>query len=452
MLASMTGPVRADVLTTAQLQWQYDMSADPTTQDLDSDTNADWQATFTPAPSGGVLPMSAPDVLQMNLTGPTSLWNTADGIGITSDYTVEFAIKTVGATEGTQGRMVVTADPHDSAYDASWLGVGATGQHWGPGAEAIGDPVDNSDAFHTYRITRRGGAFWAWRDGVGLRRADGSGTLPNVATGSNWNLDRLKVGQGNSAYVGDYEIDYIHIDRFDAAPAPPDTIGEGVWYTYDFEDDANPVLQDLDENNFGYFRDWHDGGDPTIAGGVATMSTATDDVYESGYQDSDNLWITGDVSGSFTAEMSVKILTQSAGKVGAMGMNANPNGASAENAWLNVAADGQSWGTTGAIDLGSNDNTDGFHQFRVVYEEGTGFFVWRDDVLLNPGGQPLASALTNATLNRLKIGDLSTAGHGGTFEVDYMSFAKGAIPIPEPGTLALLVGLVLLLAARRRTR
>ena len=83
-------------------------------------------------------------------------------------------------------------------------------------------------------------------------------------------------------------------------------------------------------------------------------------------------------------------------------------------------------------DLGANsfnvahDNLDGnFHTFRVKHDAAASlYYVWRDNVLLNPGGSPYDQTGTDA---RLLMGDYTSGTFGNGFNVtlDYVKYCGG---------------------------
>ena len=100
----------------------------------------------------------------------------------------------------------------------------------------------------------------------------------------------------------------------------------------------------------------------------------------------------------------------------------------------------------------SNDNTDGFHTFRVAFDNQSGVYpytTYRD-------GQLLASYPNggNYGTDNLEFGSGGSLTGGPTVELDYLRWDNtGAYaPIPEPVSLALLGAGGLLLAIARHSR
>lgn len=107
----------------------------------------------------------------------------------------------------------------------------------------------------------------------------------------------------------------------------------------------------------------------------------------------------------------------------------------------------------------TNDNTGGFHNFRLAYDSEDGsYHYFRDGVQITPAGGIGKQADTSNT--RLIFGDCCTnvggsllGGAGSEFQFEYLRYDNtGAFsPIPEPSTLSLL-GLVAGIACFRRRR
>jgi hypothetical protein len=86
--------------------------------------------------------------------------------------------------------------------------------------------------------------------------------------------------------------------------------------------------------------------------------------------------------------------------------------------------------------LDTQNNTDGFHVFRIAQAPGSATFsMWRDGVLLN---NSLGSSFDYTGLDRLIVGNFSTSWQSQA-TLDYLRFTPGAYaPVPEPASFALL--------------
>lgn len=244
------------------------------------------------------------------------------------------------------------------------------------------------------------------------------------------------------------------------------TIADSSTFTYQYEMDVEPNGgADLDGNTEADFLPGSSGVDlNTSVTGATDGNTAIYNTDPDGEDDRsfaltgfDTIWDTLAPSAAtgYTVETRLKVLTADGaeGSNGSIEFNAAASDDAASDAWLNIAANGQTWGfNIATVDLGTNDNTDDFHTFRIAYDATAGLFVWRDDVLLNPGGTPLVDAFDGATAYRLMLGSIQGTTDG-IVEADYLRITSGAFaPVPEPGSALLVGGLATALLARRRAR
>lgn len=194
-------------------------------------------------------------------------------------------------------------------------------------------------------------------------------------------------------------------------------------FNYEFDvDPRDPAFIDLDANGFA---DMTATGSPLVAGGVTRITTnqlwgANDDTTTS--------WpvLNPTVQSGYTIEARVKIIDDGTteGSRGSFTLATSADGTNS-NGLLNIGRDFVGWGLS-TSPLATVDNTDDFHDYRLVQLPGQPdqYFVWRDDVLLNPGGTPLDSGVDFQLGSRLVFGDGGVA-YAGTSEVDSIRFTKG---------------------------
>jgi hypothetical protein len=231
------------------------------------------------------------------------------------------------------------------------------------------------------------------------------------------------------------------------AMSGPATAGimDSADFPWKYEMNVLPTAEDLEPNGVMDF-DLYQSGSGSVSEGILTMTNGTKSLNY-WCPDGDELWpLDADITyaNGYTFEVKLKIVSSVTNGF-AWIVNAEDGGG--PSAWLNVKAAGQSWKST-VESLGDQlDNTDDFHVFRVAQAPGAATYsVWRDGLLLS---DTLGEGFSGAG-NSLTWDDVG-GGWGGTMEVDYLRFTDGAYaPIPEPGTLALLVGALLSLLVWRR--
>jgi len=188
-------------------------------------------------------------------------------------------------------------------------------------------------------------------------------------------------------------------------------------FAFRYEMDVAPYSQDLDNNKT---NDWSGINFPTISNGIAigTNGMTCDANFDR------SIW-RSQFGTNFTAEFSVQVFTNGTeGAYGTLSFVASKGNNIAP--WLNIRRYGQSWGTVSSLLLGKQDNTDRQHIFRIV-REGANCWVWRDNVLINPAGNPLTPSTTIAAGNNaLFIGDNSSTGNNGQWMIDYIRLQPGA--------------------------
>jgi hypothetical protein len=260
--------------------------------------------------------------------------------------------------------------------------------------------------------------------------------------------------------VGTMVLAVIAVAGYANATFLPKDSADFAW-KYEMDQDVSTV--DLDNNgvmDFSIFSLNGGSGTYTVSGGntVLSMSYPTPNLYYAPVGAS-SIWTSSGITSvaGYTIEIHAKI-DSSTGVLGGMMVDAATVDANMGYAQLSVSATGQFWGapagygqTPIGVSLGSADNTDGFHTFRIAQTPGTAVYsVWRDGVLLSDI-LPTANSSNGSKL--LDFGAGSSLIHGAS-QVDYFRFTSGAwAPVPEPGTILLLAtGLVGLLAYGWRKR
>ena len=222
---------------------------------------------------------------------------------------------------------------------------------------------------------------------------------------------------------------------------------------------SDPNKEDSDGDSFGDGQEIARGSDPTDAGSVPMASVQPKDsalfeVTESGSEIFDGTELLGDwvnTGGVLDFTLNGNVLTL--GTTDTNGWIEHDSGATP---WeLGVAGGGSwtaeirvrisndfgngivIWAANGAqravmlIDdisvsilngelLDGNDNTDGFHTFRVAFDAIEGvYFFWRDGVALNDVGLPAQGATGN---NRLIVGDCCSSVPMTTVDLEYVRY------------------------------
>ncbi|MCC6682665.1 MAG: hypothetical protein IT445_17330 [Phycisphaeraceae bacterium] len=236
-------------------------------------------------------------------------------------------------------------------------------------------------------------------------------------------------------------------------------------FTFKYEMDLNPRLPaeiDLDGNTLADFLAstgptvFNTGVAGTTDGYTAALNyvrPGTNEILTG--QAGSSTWDTTVFTsgGGYTLEVRVKVIsTETDGLAKGLNIDANINNG-AGYAWLNIVDGSQGWGAS-KTDLGTNDNTDGFHTFRIAYIQNNTvneWWVWRDGVLLNPGNTALPVGLAGSA-KRVFIGSPGN-DWGGVGELDYVRFTNEALaPIPEPASAVIIALGIGAMCMRSRVR
>lgn len=208
----------------------------------------------------------------------------------------------------------------------------------------------------------------------------------------------------------------------------PVILGGDADFEYDFE---SPVLPDFDGNGV---NDLNFLGSPTISGGALMLAS---DSRIGDNPDTETIWLglNPTIASGSTIDLRLKVTTPNDGSEGVRGsvaLTASPSD-SVINSLLYIGRESIRWGSTNILNTGTTvDNTDGFHDYRIVRLPGTSqYYVWRDNVLLN-NGNPLPNAQSFQTKARLILGAFGFSGVDGTVEVDQLRLTKG-LPFVDIG-------------------
>jgi hypothetical protein len=276
---AMPSTVEATVTETkksADFDWKYEMDVKPTAEDLDGNTVVDFTEDYrdngTASVLDGILTItsSRTDRLYYTSGAENELWP-LQGFSYAEGYTFEIRLKVI-SDSGDLGAIMVYPTPSDSD-ECSCLNIKDTGQWWGTsGGVAFGDQLDNTDAFHVFRVAQEPAlmpgaeVYSVWRDGVLL--ADDLSSRLTLA-----GCDFMRFGDAGTNSGGVVEVDYLRFISGAWAPdytPPPDPIpgdaneddvvndadasilaahwqqsGEGIgWGDGDFNDDG--VVNDQD--------------------------------------------------------------------------------------------------------------------------------------------------------------------------------------------------------------
>ncbi|MEL6110562.1 MAG: LamG-like jellyroll fold domain-containing protein, partial [Planctomycetota bacterium] len=232
---------------------------------------------------------------------------------------------------------------------------------------------------------------------------------------------------------GNYRLPVdLALERYSIRVTPPPgwetsgpeslTFASGELFDFTYEFDVDPIdVATIDLDNNGA-PDFTQVGQPTVADGVATVST------NQRYGDNTNLdeaWdiLAPTVETGFIVDVRVKVLSDT-GSQGAISLSASPEG-TIGNALISIGANDLSYRNLDGsyTTLSTANNTADFHDFRMIQHPGeeNAYYVYRDGILVNPGGIPLPSAIDFQVAPRLVFGDGGSAWSG-TTEIDSIRF------------------------------
>lgn len=204
------------------------------------------------------------------------------------------------------------------------------------------------------------------------------------------------------------------------AQAAPLTPLSSANFSWRYEMDSAPNNQDLDSNSTD---DWFDTDAIPVSGGFANGAGGL--FYRGDFNNS--IWRAGLYNGDYTIEFSTQVLNsgteQSSGTVGVV---TEKPADSNKGFRFNVARSGQGLaGNKTGLGVGTPDNTDTQHVFRLARQGQDGYWVWRDGVLLNPDANSPFAGNNNTNNNTILLGGFS-GSLGGDHRMDYLRLTPGA--------------------------
>jgi len=209
--------------------------------------------------------------------------------------------------------------------------------------------------------------------------------------------------------------------------AVPLELLDSINFTYKYEQDELSSAEDLDEDGNVDFYASNAGELPVIADGIASFDTG--DFYRTDFTNS--IWRANfpqDVD--YTIEARLRITETdpgAAGTLGIMGIFVRDMGDnSCSIAYVGINRVQVNDGGT-VIELDSSDNTDGYHIFRMA-RNADGFWVWRDNVLLNPDENTPFSEPTIGGGKGHFLGDTSGTGNNGSWALDWLRIDNTLLP------------------------
>ena len=233
--------------------------------------------------------------------------------------------------------------------------------------------------------------------------------------------------------ISDTEGNYrIPGDRYSFEVTPPVgwewsgpdslTFADGQLFEFAYEFDVDPAdanAVDLDENGA---PDFAVVGQPIVANGVATVSTNQRYGENANFDEAWNT-LSPTVETGFIVDIRARVLSDT-GSQGAISLSASPDG-TVGNALISIGANDLSYRNRNGsfTTLSTANNTAEFHDFRIIQNPGesNAYYVYRDGVLVNPGGTPLPSSISFEIAPRLIFGDGGSVW-AGSAEIDSVRF------------------------------
>jgi hypothetical protein len=210
--AGFVGPAR----DSADFAYKYEMNLLPSNEDLDGNSTLDMVAHESTSGhisvAGGTMTIldtdGGSDYIGSMPANTGSIWQNKFASG---DYTAEFSAKVLTTVEGETGQhgafQFVT---QNGSYDSMLLGGSKTAAVTTGYVYTVLSTANNMDAFHTFRVARKGSAYYMWRDGALI--GDGLTMDPAAAA--------MYFGDGGGWINGSTAVDYIRLQNGAYAPIP----------------------------------------------------------------------------------------------------------------------------------------------------------------------------------------------------------------------------------------
>lgn len=243
-------------------------------------------------------------------------------------------------------------------------------------------------------------------DGIGDGAETNTGTFED---GDDTGSDPNKKDSDGDSFEDGEEI-ARGSDPTDAGSVPPPSVQPRDSSVFEVTAGGSEIF-----DGAGLLGDWVNNGgvlDFTLDGDVVTLGT-TDTNGWIEHDSGATPWELGVAGGgSWTAEIRVRITNDIGNGIVIWGENGSQRAVMLIDDISVSILDGEL--------LDENDNTDGFHTFRVAFDAIEGvYFFWRDGVALNEVGLPAQGATAN---NRLIIGDCCTSVPMTTVDVEYVRY------------------------------
>ncbi|MBT3594491.1 MAG: hypothetical protein HN505_00805 [Verrucomicrobia bacterium] len=269
---------------------------------------------------------------------------------------------------------------------------------------SILDEQSNINGFHTFRLAYewQDNLYFVWRDG-NLITPDG---VPAQAPASN---NRFIVGDCcGGIFMSTVELEYIRYDTTGAYSPPAVTELDSADFEYTAA--ANEIFDGDTLKN-----QWTNEGGTTefeLHDGYLTLVSASNNGWIQ--HDSDTTpWESGVVGGgSWTAEIRVRVRPDEGNGLVLWGANGQERNI--------VQINSDSTQVLGGNILNEDDNSDGFHTFRLAFESGSNeYFIWRDGELISIENTPAQAPSSN---NRFIVGDCCSGINMSKIDLVYIRY------------------------------